>query len=112
MKLKLFTLLTLLFFSLNCFSQFSKTHYIPPLSNSDSQSPLEQYIYISCPSITPINFQIQQIGGAIINGTVSRDTPYVYSIGTGADTQLLITRSDVNSIKNNSSDNSNHPKNY
>ena len=101
MKLKLFTLLTLLFFSLNCFSQFSKTHYIPPLSNSDSQSPLEQYIYISCPSITPINFQIQQIGGAIINGTVSRDTPYVYSIGTGADTQLLITRSDVNSIKNN-----------
>ncbi len=101
MKLKFFTLLTMLFFSLNCFSQFSKTHYIPPLSNSDSQSPLEQYVYISCPSITPISFQIQEIGGAIINGTVSRDIPYVYSIGTGADTQLLITKSDVNTIKNN-----------
>jgi len=101
MKLKLLLLLSTVFLSLNCYSQFSKTHYIPPFSNSDSQDPLAQYIYISCPSTTPISFQIQEIGGAIINGTVSRDIPYIYSIGGGPDTQLLITRSDVNTIKNN-----------
>ena len=101
MKLKLFLLFTTVFLSLNCYSQFSKTHYIPPFSNSNSQDPLEQYIYISCPSITPISFQIQAIGSGIINGTVSRDNPYVYLIGNGPDTQLLITKSDVNIVKNN-----------
>jgi gliding motility-associated-like protein len=101
MKLKLFLLFITTFLSLNCYSQFSKTHYIPPFSNSDSQDPLSQYIYISCPSITPISFQIQEIGGITINGTVSRDTPYIYTIGSGPDTQLLVTRSDVNTVKNN-----------
>lgn len=98
--MKKVTLLFLLFSTI-CFSQFSKTHYIPPLSNSDAQEPQDQYIYISCPSITPISFQIQEIGGSTINGTVSRDTPYVYSIGSGFDTQLLISSGDVNTIKNN-----------
>ncbi len=85
----------------NCFSQFSKTHYIPPLSNSNSQEPQGQYIYISCPSVTPVSFVIQEIGGNSFTGTVSRDTPYVYTIGTGFDTQLLISQGDVNTIKNN-----------
>ena len=101
MKLKSLFLFITVLLSLNCYSQFSKTHYIPPFSNSDSQDPLEQYLYISCPSITPISFQIQQIGGGIVNGTVSRDNPYVYLIGSGPDTQLLITKNDVNTVKNN-----------
>ena len=88
-------------FSINCYSQFSKTHYIPPLSNSDSQEPQGQYIYISCPSVTPINFVIQEIGGTTISGTVSRDNPYIYNIGSGFNTQLLISQSDVNTIKSN-----------
>ncbi len=90
-------------FSISCFSQFSKTHYIPPLSNTPNvaQTAEEQYIYISCPSITPINFKIKQIGGSDILGTVARDTPYVYSIGSGNGTQLLFDSTDVNTIKNN-----------
>ena len=90
-------------FSITCFSQFSKTHYIPPLSNTPnaSQTAEEQYIYVSCPSITPINFKIKQIGGSIILGTVARDTPYVYSIGSGNGTQLLFDATDVNTIKSN-----------
>jgi len=99
-KRVLFYLLTILL-SVNCFSQFSKTHYIPPLSHTDSVEPLNQYLYISSPSLIPINFQIQEIGGATINGTVSRDTPYVYSIGFGTDTQLLTNEIDVNVVKNN-----------
>lgn len=99
-NLLIYILLTALF-SINCFSQFSKTHYIPPLSNSSSQEPQGQYIYISCPSITPVSFVIQEIGGTSISGTVSRDTPYIYDIGSGFDTQLLISQSDVNTIKSN-----------
>jgi len=91
----------ILFFSITTFSQFSKTHYIPPLSNSDNQEPQGQFMYISCPSITPISFRIIQIGGTTINGTVSRDFPYRLDIGMGFNTQLLISRSDVSSIKNN-----------
>ena len=102
MKKSLFLYIILIsLFSINCNSQFSKTHYIPPLSNSDNQEPQGQYIYISCPSVTPVSFIIQEIGGTIISGTVSRDTPYIYNIGSDFDTQLLISRSDVNSIKNN-----------
>ena len=101
MKNRLLTLFITALISATCLAQFSKTHYIPPLSNSDSQAPQEQYIYISCPSVTPVNFIIQEIGGSTISGTVSRDTPYIYDIGSGFDTQLLISRSDVNTIKNN-----------
>ncbi len=88
-------------FSINCFSQFSKTHYIPPLSNSNAQEPQEQFMYISCPSLTPVNFKIIELGGGIINGSVSRDNPYVLSIGEGFNTQLLVSRVDVNSVRNN-----------
>ncbi len=101
MKMKLLFLFVALTLSINCFAQFSKTHYIPPISNSASQDPQGQFIYISCPSITPISFVIKEIGGVNINGTVSRDTPYVYTIGSGYDTQLLIDSGDVGIIKNN-----------
>lgn len=93
--------LFLFLFSLTVFSQFSKTHYIPPLSNGDSIEPQGQYLYISTPSVTNINFTINPIGGTPITGTVSRNTPYVYTIGSGYDTQLLISQTDVANIKNN-----------
>ena len=102
MKKSLFLYIILIsLFSINCNSQFSKTHYIPPLSNSDNQEPQGQYIYISCPSVTPVSFIIQEIGGATILGSVSRDTPYIYTIGSGFDTQLLISQGEVSTIKNN-----------
>ena len=63
------------------FAQFSKTHYIPPLSATDGQPAQSQYLYISSPSPTPINFTINSIGNAVISGTVSRNTPFVYNIG-------------------------------
>ena len=83
------------------FAQFSKTHYIPPLSGSDdfSSSAQEQYLYISTPNITPVNFTINQLGNIIISGTVSKSTPYIYNIGFGTSTQLMIQASDVNSIR-------------
>ena len=90
MKKKFQFILFVLLFSLNSFSQFSKTHYIPPISGSSSIMSEEQFIYISTPNTVPVNFRIIEIGGNTIIGTVSRDVPYVYNVGFGSDTQLHV----------------------
>ncbi|OYU84151.1 MAG: gliding motility protein [Flavobacterium sp. BFFFF2] len=82
-------------------AQFSKTHYIPPVSHADAQEPQGQSLYISCPSITPINFILKPIGGTPITGTVSRDIPFVYDIGFGADTQMMIDKAQVGQVQHN-----------
>ena len=90
MKKKLLFILFVLLFSLNCFSQFSKTHYIPPLSNADAMPIGNQYLYISTPSITPINFALKEIGGNTINASVSRDNPFVYDAASGTPNLFLL----------------------
>jgi len=64
MKGKAFLLLMVLL-AWQGYSQFSKTHYLPPLSGSDNpgSSAQEQYIYISTPNLSPVNFTIKQLGG-------------------------------------------------
>ena len=101
MKMKRFYLLFVLLLSLNCFSQFSKTHYIPPLSGSSSVTPEDQFMYISTPNVNPVNFRIIELGGNVILGTVSRDVPYVYDIGFGIDTQVHVDASITSSVLNN-----------
>jgi gliding motility-associated-like protein len=103
MKKNTLTLIITILFTISCFSQFSKTHYIPPVSGSDNQSCQiqEQFMYISTPSAIPIDFVIKEIGGTTISGTVSRDVPYVYNIGIGTDTQMHVPESSVNTILSN-----------
>lgn len=83
---------TLLFFfallSINCFSQFSKTHYIPPLTCANNLAG-DQYLYISTPSTANVKFKIIANGVTIYDGIVSNNSPNVYPIGQGANTQLL-----------------------
>lgn len=98
--MKKILLLFLLFVS-NCFSQFSKTHYIPPLSGTDSQAVQNQYIYISSPSTTPVNFQIISLAGPIVTGTVSRNMPYVYDVGFGEFTPLFVDLNSISSVLSN-----------
>ncbi|MEP7092507.1 MAG: IgGFc-binding protein, partial [Flavobacterium sp.] len=93
--------LSLLLLPLLSFSQFSKTHYIPPVVASSGMPVGEQYIYISTPSLTPVNFSINEIGGTIITGTVSRDIPYVFDINAHNANQLVLDQSEVSSIKSN-----------
>ena len=88
-------------FSVSCVAQFSKTHYIPPLSSSEQVIPSEQYLYISTPSLTDVNFRIIRIGSSDVTGTVSRDTPYVYLVGNGDNTQLNVKTSSVNEVLSN-----------
>ncbi len=78
-----------LLFTLNCFSQFSKTHYIPPLICNAALLVSDQYLYISTPSVANVNFKIIANGGSVVNGTVNSNNPYRYYIGTGPGTQLF-----------------------
>lgn len=76
------------FFAANCFAQFSKTHYVPPLISASGMVE-DHYLYISTPSLTNVNFKIIQNGGSVIYGTVSSSSPYQYDIGSGEYTQLF-----------------------
>lgn len=89
MKTKLFLFLS--FITFNCFSQFSKTHYIPPVSNSGNFATLDQSIYISCPNTSNVNYSVLPLGGTSIIGTVNRDNPVEINIGNGSNTQILIS---------------------
>ena len=89
-----FTLLTI-----SCFAQFSKTHYIPPITAQNTLVE-DHYLYISTPSISNVNFKIMEIGGTIITGVVSNTIPYVHSIGAGNATQLFTSKNNIGIIQN------------
>jgi gliding motility-associated-like protein len=97
MKKKL--LLLFIFLSIGCFAQFSKTHYIPPLTCSTNLAG-DHYLYISTPSSTNVNFKITAIGGNIITGVVNNSTPYIYSIGQGQNTQLFTPKTSIGILTN------------
>lgn len=86
--------------SLSCWAQFSKTHYIPPLSGSENVSSLaeEQFLYISTPNSNPVKFKILQLGSTVISGTVSKSNPFVLDIGYGTSTQLMVKENQVNKV--------------
>ena len=93
------TFLFFIFITINCFSQFSKTHFIPPLTSQTNLAE-DQYLYISTPSTTVVNFKITEIGGNSIIGIVSNTTPYVYRIGNGDNTQLITPKTSIGIVKN------------
>lgn len=70
--MKKIPLLFILLFSLSCLGQFSKTHYIPPLTSNPTIAPQDHYIYISTPSIQDVKFKIIPIGGTTISATVNK----------------------------------------
>ncbi len=96
---KILHLVLLLFCTINCFSQFSKTHYIPPLTSVTGLAG-DQYIYISTPSITNVNFKIIANGGSVVSGTVNSNNPYQYYIGTGSNTQLFVPSNSIGIVAN------------
>lgn len=81
-------------------AQFSKTHYIPPLTSHETENglPLDQYLYISTPSATPVNLKIIHLDGSVINATASKTAPYRHSIGTGDNTRLFVPSTETNRI--------------
>ena len=104
MKKNVFYLVLLWLFSSQCFAQFSKTHYIPPVTAPENTgvSIGTQFLYISTPSIVPVNFVIKQIGNATISGTVTRDNPFEYNINSSnSSNQFVVNQSNINSVQTN-----------
>ena len=97
--MKKILILFFVFSSISCLAQFSKTHYIPPITAQNSLAE-DQYLYISTPSQTNVNFKIIEIGGTIITGVVSNTIPYVHSIGAGNSTQLFTSKTNTGIIQN------------
>jgi gliding motility-associated-like protein len=85
--------------AINCFAQFSKTHYIPPLTCQTSLVG-DQYLYISTPSTKNVAIKIIGIGGQITNATVSNSNPYIYQIGIGDNTQLFTPKTAIGKVTN------------
>lgn len=108
---KIFLFLFILISSINCFSQFSKIHYIPPITatNLGGSTKIDktQYIYISTPNTTPVNVTITPIGGTPFATTVSNTSPYRYDItvpaaaANGSDSQLFVPQANTGKILNN-----------
>ncbi|SDH75022.1 gliding motility-associated C-terminal domain-containing protein [Flavobacterium omnivorum] len=89
-------LIFFIFLSISCFAQFSKTHYIPPLSGSNSVAAQDQYLYISTPSVIPVKVKINAIGVGITEIIVSKNSPVEYNVGFGTNTQLHVDPSLLN----------------
>ena len=92
-------LILFIFLSISCFAQFSKTHYIPPLT-ANTNLVEDHYLYLSTPSTKDVNFKIIAIGGTVINGVVSNNLPYRLFIGQGDDTQLFTPKQTIGLLKN------------
>ena len=85
--------------SISCFAQFSKTHYIPPLTCATNLAG-DQYLYISTPSSTDVNFKIITNGVTIFSGVVKNNTPYIYTVGQGSNTPLLTPKTTIGILSN------------
>ncbi|AXT20229.1 gliding motility-associated C-terminal domain-containing protein [Flavobacteriaceae bacterium AU392] len=95
-------LILFLFFTKLGYSQFSRTHYIPPLtaSNSTGSIPQGQYLYISTPTATNVNVRIIPLGGTPIDMVVSNGSPIEFFISNTNDSQLVVNSSDTASLHN------------
>ena len=102
MKNRLLNLLIIALFSATSLAQFSKTHYIPPVAESQNVPVQQQYLYISTPSTTPVTFTMNEIGTNIVTGTVTRDNPFVYDISSGINfNQFVVEQSSISQVLNN-----------
>lgn len=94
---------TLLFFfvfvSISCWAQFSKTHYIPPLTAQNTLAE-DQYLYISTPSSLNVSVKIIEIGGNTITRVLTNSNPIIYFIGQGNNSQLFIPKANTGKVSN------------
>jgi len=103
--INLLTIICITFLSQRASAQLSKTHYIPPLTNADSNSsnPSDQYFYISTPSNTDIAYTIIPVGqpsSSYITGLVSNSNPSEIAIGSG-NTQLFVPPNQSSTVVSN-----------
>lgn len=93
MKERIILFLFLAFVSLKINGQFSKTHYIPPITRESDNE--EYFIYISTPTNSDINFKIIEIGGSVTTGKVSNMNPYIFQGTSASSSQLFLNNSQI-----------------
>lgn len=95
-------LIFFIFLSISCFAQFSKTHYIPPLTSGTSTgvSPQDHYLYISTPSLLDVKVKVIEIGGSVFTRSINKNNPWIYSIGSGNNTQIFIPNTAIGKLGN------------
>ena len=103
MKKRAFILILFLFCTTILPAQLSRTHYIPPITAAPNNNslPQNQYLHISTPSISPVNVELNQLGGAVLNYIVSNSNPVEVFIGSGDNTPFVVPPSDTGSQINN-----------
>ena len=84
-------------------AQLSRTHYIPPITAAANNNslPQNQYLHISTPSISPVNVELNQMGGIVLNYIVSNSSPVEVFIGSGDNTSFVVPSFDTASQINN-----------
>ena len=61
--------------------------------------PQQQYIYLSTPSINPVKYTIQEIGGTIVrDDEIDNSNPYRYDVPGTGDTQLAVNKNVVGRV--------------
>ncbi len=98
MKERIILFLFLALASLKINAQFSKTHYIPPITRESNDE--EYFLYISTPTSSNVNFKIIEIGGSVISGTVNNNNPYIYNGNSVNSSQLFIDNSQIGIVSN------------
>ena len=105
---RLTVVFALILFASRAFGQLSKVHYIPPISISEesgNNSPFEQWIYISTPNNSNVQYVIKPLGGGgDIVGLVSNSNPAKHSTRTSNndyDTQFVVPNSSTGTVLTN-----------
>ncbi|MBO72204.1 MAG: hypothetical protein CMD35_01185, partial [Flavobacteriales bacterium] len=97
--------ISLFIFSLFSFfsgiAQLDYEHFIPPMYASPHAwtTPGVHVLYISTPSIDPVNYTVKNGSGAVVqSGTVSNANPVTYSMN-GYGSELLFNKATLNSVR-------------
>ena len=99
---KILYIFILLFTSIS-YSQLSKTHYIPPLTHAaeGNANAVDQWMYISTPSTSPVNVSILPVGGTARTITVQNNQPQKVQISTNGYSQLYVEANTTSQVMNN-----------
>ncbi len=104
----IYSFLFILFAFHTGYSQFSKIHYIPPITSATNSgmAPGEQYLYISTPNTSLVTVTITPIGGVPFTATVTNSLPIQYAINTttsgntGRNSQLFTPNTAIGKLTN------------
>ncbi|MCC6279618.1 MAG: gliding motility-associated C-terminal domain-containing protein [Saprospiraceae bacterium] len=85
-----FFLVTILFRVVPLWAQLDTIHWLPPMHARNEVGP--QYIYLSTPEVEPFLVEVRDGSGALITDVmISNSQPYRHSLGSSANTPVLVT---------------------